>query len=124
MNARTLRRVRAGLSESDAYWLRELHDAPLPVQVNVSRATAKVGELLWQFGIDIDSQQNTAARMALMGALHRFYVINPLTPQQVLKAEAHAPDATGRGGLDASPGGGPMGAGQPAAAGPALVGTP
>lgn len=107
MNARTLRRVRAGLSESDAYWLRELHDAPLPVQVNVSRATAKVGELLWQFGIDIDSQQNTAARMALLGTLHRFYVNTPTgAPQQVLKAERtalqSAADATGRGGSPSS----------------------
>lgn len=42
------------------------------------------------------------------------------TPQHVLKAEAARPDATDRGeSADASPGGGPMGAGQPAAAGPA-----
>lgn len=41
-------------------------------------------------------------------------------PQQVLKAEAARPDATDRGAPDiASPGGGPTGAGQPAAAGPA-----
>lgn len=41
-------------------------------------------------------------------------------PQQVLKAEAETPDATGRGApVIASPVGGPTGAGQPAAAGPA-----
>jgi septal ring factor EnvC (AmiA/AmiB activator) len=40
-------------------------------------------------------------------------------PQQVLKAEAETPDATDRGQpVIASPVGGPMGAGQPAAAGP------
>lgn len=41
-------------------------------------------------------------------------------PQQVLKAEPATADATDRGtAADASPGGGPMGVGQPAAAGPA-----
>lgn len=41
-------------------------------------------------------------------------------PQQVVKAEPATADATDRGtDADASPGGGPMGAGQPAAAGPA-----
>lgn len=41
-------------------------------------------------------------------------------PQHVLKAEAARPDATDRGApAYASPGGGPTGAGQPAAAGPA-----
>jgi regulator of replication initiation timing len=40
-------------------------------------------------------------------------------PQQVLKAEAEGPDATDRGEpVTPSPDGGPMGAGQPAAAGP------
>lgn len=40
-------------------------------------------------------------------------------PQQVLKAEGEGPDATDRGNCaTASPDGGPMGAGQPAAAGP------
>lgn len=40
-------------------------------------------------------------------------------PQQVLKAEAVTPDATDRGvPANSSPVGGPMGAGQPAAAGP------
>lgn len=40
--------------------------------------------------------------------------------QQVLKAEAATPDATDRDApADASPVGGPMGVGQPAAAGPA-----
>lgn len=44
----------------------------------------------------------------------------PQGPQHVLKAEAARPDATDRGApAYASPGGGPTGAGQPAAAGPA-----
>jgi hypothetical protein len=42
--------------------------------------------------------------------------------QQVLKAEAETPDATDRDApANASPVGGPMGAGQPAAAGPILA---
>lgn len=42
------------------------------------------------------------------------------TPQHVLKAEPLRADATDRGcSADASPGGGPMGAGQPTAVGPA-----
>lgn len=41
------------------------------------------------------------------------------TSQQVLKAEGDGPDATDRErSANASPDGGPMGAGQPAAAGP------
>jgi hypothetical protein len=45
-------------------------------------------------------------------------------PQHVLKAEAERPDATDRGApANASPVGGPTGAGQPAAAGPAGSGS-
>lgn len=52
-----------------------------------------------------------------LGAAPAF--IPTLGPQQVLKAEAARPDATARGNPAASPGGGPMGVWQPAAAGPA-----
>jgi hypothetical protein len=48
------------------------------------------------------------------------------SPQHVLKAEGASPDATDRGTCaNASPGGGPMGAGQAAAAAPVgVLGTP
>lgn len=104
MNARTLRRVRAGLSESDAYWLRELHAAPAAVQANVARITNRIGEALWQHGIDIDNPQHVDARTALMGVLHRFYATNDITPGKApTRFEGNgaalqgAPDATDRG---------------------------
>lgn len=120
MNARTLRRVRAGLSESDAYWLRELHAAPIAVQASVARLMNRVGETLWLQGVDIDNPQHVDARTALMGTLHRFFVITrEQGPQHVLKAERDGADATDRGTPALrSPGGGPMGAGQAAAAAP------
>lgn len=104
MSARTLRRVRAGLSESDAYWLRELHAAPAAVQVNVARLMAVVGEAAWRVGIDIDNPQHADARTALMGTLHRFYATNEIHPGKApTRFEGNgaalrgAPDATDRG---------------------------
>lgn len=104
MNARTLRRVRQGLSESDAYWLRELHAAPAAVQISVARMMNRVGETLWLQGVDIDNPQHADARSALMGVLHRFFATNDITPGKApTRFEGNgaalqgAPDATDRG---------------------------
>lgn len=104
MNARTLRRVRQGLSESDAYWLRELHAAPAAVQVNVARIVNKIGEALWLHGLDIDNPQHADARKALMGTVHRFYATDGITHGKApTRFEGNgaalqgAPDATDRG---------------------------
>lgn len=70
------------------------------------------------------STQRTSGSVSLHGSAPALGAAPAFTPepgpQQVLKAEAARPDATDRGAPDiASPGGGPTGVGQPAAAGPA-----
>jgi hypothetical protein len=62
------------------------------------------------------SADEAAAELARLG----HSLTPPQAPQHVLKAEAATSDATDRGvPVISSPDGGPMGAGQPAAAGPA-----
>jgi hypothetical protein len=68
-------RVRAGLSESDRYWLSLLRDAPMPVQIRISiAANAALDRLVYQGVLDAyTGAQHDDARCALVATLFRFY---------------------------------------------------